>query len=134
MGKKMIGVDLDGTLAYWDMPLGIYDPMRIGNPIYAMVDRVNEWLEQGHEVVIFTARVYPDKNTNVEVIRNVIKEWCLLVFGCELEVTCMKNPRMIEIWDDRAVAIEHNTGRVISPIREDLHFVDNQPDALGSLL
>ena len=62
MEKKMIGVDLDGTLAYWDTPMDQYDPMIIGSPIHAMVERVKIWLEQGHEVVIFTARVYPKKN------------------------------------------------------------------------
>lgn len=49
-----IGVDLDGTLAYYD---GWKGEHHIGDPIPEMLDRVKGWLEQGYEVRIVTARV-----------------------------------------------------------------------------
>ncbi len=49
-----IGVDLDGTLARYDGWVGV---MHVGDPVPAMLDRVQRWLEQGLDVRIFTARV-----------------------------------------------------------------------------
>jgi hypothetical protein len=51
-----IGVDLDGTLAEWKEP---YDVLQIGPPIPAMIERVKDWLAEGQDVRIFTARVGP---------------------------------------------------------------------------
>ena len=33
--------------------------------------------------------------------------------GQELEVTCTKDFGMIELWDDRAIRVEKNTGKII---------------------
>ena len=33
--------------------------------------------------------------------------------GRRLIVTCVKDYEMIELWDDRAVAVEFNTGRYL---------------------
>lgn len=49
-----IGVDLDGTLAHYDYWRG-FD--HIGEPIPLMADRVKQWLADGIEVRIVTARV-----------------------------------------------------------------------------
>jgi len=54
LSNGWIGVDLDGTLAYYDEWRGLY---HIGEPIPAMVDRVKRWLAEGRDVRIFTARV-----------------------------------------------------------------------------
>jgi hypothetical protein len=43
-----------------------------------------------------------------------IKAWCLENIGIELPVTCSKDKDMLELWDDRAVTVEHNTGRCLS--------------------
>ena len=59
-----IGVDLDGTLAHYG---GWVEPERIGQPIAPMVARIKEWLGQGIEVRIFTARAL-DQET-LEAIR-----------------------------------------------------------------
>jgi hypothetical protein len=53
--RGWIGVDLDGTLAKYD---GWRGSDHIGEPIEPMLKRVQEWLEQGLTVKIFTARAY----------------------------------------------------------------------------
>jgi len=63
--------------------------------------------------VIFTARVYvggSHTSADAEVSRQAIRQWCMEQFGQELEVTCEKDPDIEEIWDDRAVRVEKNTG------------------------
>lgn len=105
-----IGVDLDGTLAdsrEWPM---------IGRPIPAMVDRVKQWLSEGKDVRIFTARVYPHGRKNPldyeAVVRN-IQRWCFDHIGMALPVTCEKDFQMMELWDDRCIHVEANTGRIL---------------------
>lgn len=105
MGKEASGtiaVDLDGTLAHHE---GKFDPNHVGKPVPRMLEKVKAWLKDGKKVVIFTARAADPKNIPV------VKEW-LKEHGLEdLEVTNEKTPDIIEIHDDRAVAIEKNTGK-----------------------
>lgn len=101
-----IGVDLDGTLAHYD---GWHGEHEIGEPISKMANRVRVWLIQGKDVRIFTARVSVNKEFNTEIIQN----WTEKHFGQRLPVTNEKDYEMIELWDDRAVQVEHNTGRRI---------------------
>lgn len=97
-----IGVDLDGTLAFYD---GWKGAGQIGDPIPAMAARVRKWLAEGREVRIFTARAsVPDQVAPVE-------SWCAFHFGVVLKVTNVKDFAMVELWDDRAVQVEPNTGR-----------------------
>jgi hypothetical protein len=106
-----IGVDLDGTLARYESRQGIHF---VGGPIAPMVERVKDWLAQGKRVKIFTARVYCSESgdpTEREQQRTMIREWCKKHLGQELEITCVKDYDMIELWDDRAVAVEKNVGR-----------------------
>lgn len=102
-----IGVDLDGTLAEYG---GWKGPDHIGAPIPRMVERVKAWLAEGKAVKIFTARVWGDDRDGVA---EIIQAWCKQHIGQELEVTCAKDYGMIELWDDRAVQVEPNTGRRI---------------------
>lgn len=112
-----IGVDLDGTLARYD---GWRGAEHIGEPIPAMVERVKQWLAQGREVRIFTARVdgcdearliYPSPTPfNVPQIRQSIEAWCLKHIGVVLPVTNVKDYGMVELWDDRAVRVVPNAG------------------------
>ena len=109
------GVDLDGTLAFYEEYEG---PAVIGEPIASMVERVQKWLEDGDDVVIFTARVYPGKPggpEEAEIARAAIVEWCETHIGQELEVTCMKDPEIEEFWDDRAIRVKGNTGEIETP-------------------
>lgn len=103
-----IGVDLDGTLAYYDMWRGV---QHIGEPVPAMLKRVKRWLKEGQQVKIFTARISDPVNS--EVAKQVVKEWCLQHLGQELEVTNVKDFGMLELFDDRAVQVEANTGRLL---------------------
>lgn len=108
-----IGVDLDGTLAIYD---GWKGPTHIGAPIIAMVERVKKWIQDGYEVRIFTARVAVpqpyEKGRFKEAVdaRLAIQEWAREHIGVELRVTCEKDYGMIELWDDRCVQVEANTG------------------------
>lgn len=103
-----IGVDLDGTLAKTG---GLEE---IGEPIPLMVDRVKAWLKNGREVRILTARVGGlQTEQEVEYWREAIKTWCLRHLGQALEVTAQKDYEMIELWDDRAIPVEKNTGKCL---------------------
>ena len=106
MSNGWIGVDLDGTLAKYTEYAG---HTVIGEPIPLMVERVKKWLTLSQDVRIFTARV-SDKSTESEV-RVAIQNWCILHIGRILPITCKKDHKMIELWDDRAVQVIPNTGR-----------------------
>jgi hypothetical protein len=42
-----------------------------------------------------------------------VEEWCLRFLGAKLPVVCTKDFEMEELWDDRCVQVEQNTGRRI---------------------
>lgn len=114
-----IGVDLDGTLAEY----AGYRDGRIGPPTINpdtgqpdMLNRVLKWIADGQEVRIVTARVNPEGRPHRDVAwqQSIIKEWCRKYIGVELEVTCSKSYDMVALWDDRAVTVERNTGRVLT--------------------
>lgn len=99
--KEWIGVDLDGTLAQYN---GWKGDGHIGRPVPRMKRRVLRWLNQGKRVKVMTARAADEAN----VPR--IKEW-LKRHGMEgVEVTAEKDQFMKVLWDDKAVAVEKNTG------------------------
>jgi hypothetical protein len=102
-----IGVDLDGTLAYFDSWQGLE---HIGKPVPTMEKRVLHWIEQGHKVKILTARAsLPGGIPPVE-------RWLKKHKFPPLEVTNAKDFYMLELWDDRAVQVIPNMGKpVISP-------------------
>lgn len=116
--KEWIGVDLDGTLAYYD---GWKGPEHIGAPIAPMVERVKAWLAEGkYEVKIFTARVSGRDERELFAVHCAIQWWLMEHIGQYLEVTCTKDYAMAELWDDRCVQVEPNTGRLIGKSRRDL--------------
>jgi len=87
-----------------------------------MLERVKKWLAEGKRVKIFTARVGASGLTSgpglkddvafADRQRQNIQAWCIRHLGVLLEVTATKDFKMIELWDDRAVAIETNTGEL----------------------
>jgi hypothetical protein len=103
-GRGWIGVDLDGTLAHYD---GWKGPEfeHIGAPIPMMLERVKNWLADGRDVRIFTARA-----SIPEQVPPVF-EWCRRHLGRTLIVTYQKDIAMVELWDDRAVQVIPNTGK-----------------------
>lgn len=122
--RPWIAVDLDGTLAQYH---GFEGPLIIGDPVPAMVNRVKQWLDAGYCVKIFTARVdggiaaeklgkqWAGGFRDVAAVRAAIEDWCELHLGVRLEVTNVKDYAMVELWDDRAVRVEHNTGNPCCP-------------------
>lgn len=114
--RPWIGIDLDGTLAHHESGDGVDT---IGAPVPLMVKRVKAWLKGGMNVRIMTARVSVAEpheadleRTHVaaRLQRRMIESWCLTHIGRVLPVTCSKDYAMLELWDDRAVAVERNTG------------------------
>jgi hypothetical protein len=108
-----IGVDLDGTIAKYD---GWKGPAHIGDPIPAMVERVRAWLAAGAEVRVMTARMSTGSRHERDAVAAAIAAWTLKHIGVELEATCVKDYAMIELWDDRAVGVEPNTGRTLAEV------------------
>lgn len=121
-----IGVDLDGTLAYLPDPGTVES---IGEPIPLMLERVKKWLSEGREVRIVTARVGATGRIAEEASgllddvafaasqHKMIAAWCWKHIGQYLPITAQKDFAMIELWDDRAVTVEKNTGVQLAPCR-----------------
>lgn len=102
-----IGVDLDGTLAHYDVWHG---HTHIGEPILPMVERVKEFIADGYHVKIFTARISGlDEDQLAECIE-AIEQWCEDHIGVRLQVTNVKDHGMIELYDDRARQVDFNRG------------------------
>lgn len=100
-----VAVDLDRTLAFYDEFRGVG---HIGEPIAPMVARVKKWIAEGKDVRIFTARA--DGGGPAD---KAIEVWCLKHLGKLLPVTATKDFEMEVMYDDRAVQVEPNTGRLI---------------------
>ncbi len=112
--RGWIAVDLDGTLAHYT---GWKGATHVGAPIPVMVERVKGWLAEGRDVRIFTARVSSDgtaaRDADASAARGAIEGWCIRHLGRELPITNVKDWSMTELWDDRAITVEQNTGRMI---------------------
>jgi hypothetical protein len=117
MSRGWIGVDLDATLAHYTHWVSWNS---IGPPVEKMVERVKQWLAEGKDVRIFTARAnigsegFECKITGQFVTQrmmlDVIQDYSEKLFGVRLPVTYQKDFMMIELWDDRAVQVIPNTG------------------------
>lgn len=99
-GGSWIGVDLDGTLAEYHGSIAT-----IGKPVELMMRRVRAWIREGRVVKIVTARASDARQ--VRMIQKWLKENDLP----RLAVTDRKDFGMLELWDDRAVQVETNTGK-----------------------
>jgi hypothetical protein len=116
--KGWVGVDLDGTLAVYP-----HSFPEIGPPIPKMVDRVKQWLADGEDVRIFTARVaiVPTLRSDYGVADDAfasdqiekIRIWSVEHFGVELPVTATKDFKMVRLYDDRCVQMVTNTGESV---------------------
>jgi hypothetical protein len=105
-----VGIDLDGTIAEYH---GWVGPHEIGEPIPATVELVKRLLARGMTVKVFTARMWTPSGAPDEIVRAAVAAWTQEHVGQALDATCMKDPGMIALFDDRAVAVEKNTGRVL---------------------
>ncbi len=98
------GVDLDGTLAYYDR----FSPSdQIGEPVPAMMELVKKMINHGIRVKIFTARAQDPEQLPV------IRQWLKKNNLPELEITNRKDYYMQRLYDDRCIQVERNTGRLI---------------------
>ena len=127
LNKGWIGVDLDGTIAEYH---GWVNTFHIGKPIPKMLTRVKQWLSEGKEVRIFTARVdgggaaskmgsdpeVVKRYEDVQAITEMIEKWCIEHIGVKLIVTNKKDYGMIELWDDRCKQVIPNTGIAIEEL------------------
>jgi hypothetical protein len=96
-----VGVDLDGTLAEAGRWLSM---SHIGPPVPLMMRRVQAWLAKGIRIKILTARAGNEEGLAAT------KKWLAENGLPDLEVTDKKDFDMIELWDDRAIQVVHNTG------------------------
>ena len=101
MAQEWIAVDFDGTLAK-------RATRGIGEPINTMWARVHRWRTQGYEVRIFTVRAHTAAGVAA------VKQWLRDNGLPQLEVTNVKAPGLIALWDDKAVRVQPDTGRVCS--------------------
>lgn len=117
--NNWIGVDFDGTIQY--RAVGV-ESTTLGEPIPAMIDRIKDWRSKGMKVKIVTARVSDspsryvqakDVPRYVEEQRKILSEWCVEHIGEVLEITAQKDAYMYHLYDDRAVTIERNTGKIL---------------------
>lgn len=109
--KKVIAVDWDGTLVEYKS----YDgPGNFGAPVPSMVERVKQWLADGHEVIIHTARVSLEWNEGTALLEAAYIRKHLANMGLPhtLIITANKFSRVTEFWDDRAVRIARNKGEI----------------------
>lgn len=97
-----IAVDFDATLSFHA------DGMQsLGKPIVKMLKRVKGWIDQGQDVVIFTARA-----SNAKQI-GLIQDWLETHGLPRLRVTNIKEPSFHVMYDDRAVGVIPNRGIII---------------------
>jgi hypothetical protein len=102
--KGWIGVDLDGTLARSDTLL---NQSKIGSPVPKMLNRVNQLIQEGYRIKIFTARASDPEQ--ISLVKKWLKEYGLP----ELEITNTKDYGMTLLYDDRAVQVITNTGEIV---------------------
>lgn len=103
--KPWIGVDLDGTLAYWDSTSSIE---QIGEAVPSMLALVKKMINNNMRVKIFTARAHDPEQLGL------IREWLKANGLPELEITNIKDYYMQRLYDDRCIQVERNTGRLIT--------------------
>src|SRR5579859_751959 len=113
--RNVRAVDLDGTLA---MDLPRTDEFEIGPPVPEMVQRVKDWVTNGEEVWIFTARL--SGTSDSERMTSAIQDWLEANELPRLPVTNRKSGRIRVYYDDRAVAVVPNTGHTLNePLRQE---------------
>ena len=105
MAKRIIAVDLDGTLAQYDGWKGIG---HIGCVIPEVANAMERAQSEGAEVHLFTARVSdPDDAAEAHA---VISKWAEANHFNFASITAVKHKFFTEFWDDRAIQVIKNEG------------------------
>jgi hypothetical protein len=102
MTKGWVGFDYDGTIRR----------MTDDQPVPEMIARIKAFLSVGVEVRICTARIcskYPESHR--EAHTKAIQNWCVEHIGQALPVTSEKDYDMVVLFDDRAIAVQTDTGQ-----------------------
>ncbi len=103
--KRVIAVDLDGTLAHYDGWKGIG---HIGCVVPEVANAMERAQKEGAEVWIFTARV--SDPADAEEAGKYVHEW-LVKNNFQFEgITAIKHKFFTEFWDDRAIQVIRNSG------------------------
>ena len=90
-----VGFDYDGTLATY------HDPNNPdGTPIRKMVERCKQYISNGVTVKVFTARAATTDLADLKRNVAMIEEFCIKHIGVKLEVTAMKDRKMVRCYDD----------------------------------
>lgn len=105
MAKRIIAVDLDGTLAQYDGWKGIG---HIGCVIPEVANAMERAQAEGAEVHLFTARV-SDPDDAAEA-HQVISKWAEANHFSFASITAVKHKFFTEFWDDRAIQVIKNEG------------------------
>lgn len=105
MAKRIIAVDLDGTLAHYDGWKGIE---HIGPVIPEVANAMERAQAEGAEVHLFTARV-SDPEDAAEA-HQVISKWAEANHFNFASITAVKHKFFSEFWDDRAIQVIKNEG------------------------
>jgi len=108
VSNAWIGVDFDGTLAEYPWK---EQHKTAGNPVKPMLDRVKRWIRQGIKVKIMTARA------NYPYQRIIVEKWLVDNGIGGLEITSTKDHDMMVLFDDKAITVEANTGRILAENR-----------------
>ena len=108
--ESWVGFDLDGTLA---KHTGGYsrkaDAGLIGEPIWVMIELLKSYLKAGYRVKIFTARA------DREAEKVNIRLWLGTVgLPMQLEITNRKDYHMLHFYDDRAITVQQDTGKILT--------------------
>lgn len=114
-----VGCDLDGTLAQHTTWRG---EAYIGPPIPEAVDRIKKLMASGWTIKILTARMSEKNPEAKEITRRAISRWTLEHVGIALEAVSEKDYAMVALYDDRAIQVELNTGKVLG-----VDFMDVEP-------
>jgi len=104
--RGWIAMDLDGTLATYDARHGV---AIVGKAIESIVFRVKHWLDMGIEVRVFTARA------SDPTLIAPIQSWLIENGLPDLVITNRRDMDLMQLWDDRVVQTECNSGTVLTP-------------------
>jgi len=105
-----------------------------------MIERLKRMLAEGKDCRIFTARVAPIYLINstcdevdqvIKVVIPTINAWCREHVGQLLPVTAVKDYNLLELYDDRCVQVQTNTGAVFA---ERLRVADQLLDDAAKLV
>lgn len=108
--KGWYGFDLDGTLFRYEGDHSVIGPpLKKGDAFKVL----KKYVAQGKKCKIVTARVAEGSSVQIKHEIKAIQDLTQKYFGKRLEVVSGKDTNMIKLYDDKAVAVQNNTGNLI---------------------